>query len=91
MGNAVVNMDVPARRVSREARRAVATRVDLKVVGNDGTIARGIKTVADRSGGVQPRVVDVYHSVGSVRVELSGSVVHGDIDIVEVGSGGIGL
>lgn len=33
----------------------------------------------------------MYHSVGSVRVELSGSVVHGDIDVVKVGSGGIRL
>jgi hypothetical protein len=89
--NTVVNVDVASRRVTGEAGRAVSARVNLEIVANDSTIARGIKTVTDRSRRVQPRVVDIDHSVSSVGVELSSSVVHGDIDVVEVGSGGIGL
>jgi hypothetical protein len=91
VGNAVVNVDIAARGITREAGRSVATRVNLKVVADDCTIARGVKAVTDRSRGVQPRVVDVDHSVGSIRVNLSSSVMDGDIDIVKVGSGGISL
>lgn len=66
MSNAIIDMDVAAGRVTREARRAVPTRVDLEVVADDCTISRGVKAVADRSRGVQPRIVDVDHSVSSI-------------------------